>query len=641
MGYQQHHHFPQSHPERQGPRRPVDRPARSWWHSPLFGYPLAVAFAGTALLVPWIEEHMLGVKDYFVGSLFLLAVLLVGWLWGFGPALLALVLSAFALDYWIIPPVGGLTFFLWPDIVSFGSFLLLQLVVLGLITVQRKNRQRLLLAHQAEVRHAEELAESNAQISSILESITDGFMHLDRVWRYRYINEQMKKIIKPKGEALPGQCIWDVVPELLGTPFERYYREAMEKQQVIHFEALHPVGQRWLDVHVYPIKDGITVYLSDMTERKRAEEALRESEIRFRALVEANIIGIITCASDGLLSEANDAFLSLVGATRQDLDTREVNWKRMTPPEYWKQDEQAIQEIQERGTFAPYEKEYLTRDGGRVPVLVGGTRLRMEDPEYLHMCFILDLTARKESERQKDLILGMTSHELKTPLAALKGTFQLLRRRTKRLLTTTDPLPPEVSAFLIDLSERLTASARQVDVQTHLINDLLDVSRITAGTLKLEREPCDLVALVRETVEDLRVMAPERSLVLVDIPQQLSANVLADQARISQVITNYVTNALRYSSPDQPVHIGVAIQEPTVRVWVRDWGPGLTEEAQKELWQRFHQIKGVPAIGGSGKGLGLGLSICQTLIAQHQGEVGVDSTPGEGSTFWFRLPLER
>lgn len=179
---------------------------------------------------------------------------------------------------------------------------------------------------------------------------------------------------------------------------------------------------------------------------------------------------------------------------------------------------------------------------------------------------------------------------------------------------------------------------RQVDVQTRLINDLLDISRITANTLKLERERCDLRTIVRQTVEDLRAMAPDRVL-LLDAAEQIPVDVLADRDRISQVITNYVTNALRYSPVAQPIQIGLALQEDMARVWVRDRGPGLTEEAKERLWQRFSQIKGMPVQSGSGKGLGLGLYICQTLIVQHQGEVGVESAPGKGSTFWFTLPL--
>lgn len=644
MSNQRQEHAPRSDITQPKSQRRLNSFSHAWWRSAFIGYPLAVVCVAATFLIPWIHVS-LGVKDYFVGSFFMIVTLLVGWFWGLGPALLALVLSSLALDYWLIPPVGSLEFFHWPDLISFGSFTLVQLAVLGLIVAQKKIRQQLLLARQADRQHAEELAgmnqaltESNIRISSILESITDGFMHLDREWRYHYINEQMKEIIGRKGASLQGQRLWDTVPELLGTPFEQNYREVMAKQQAIHFECRHPTSRKWLDAHVYPIKDGITVYMSDITERKGAEESLRESEVRFRALVDANIIGIITSDLKGNVYEANDAFLSLVGYSNQDLAAGQVDWKKITPLEYRELDEQSVRDLLEHGTFSPYEKEFLTKEGKRVPVLLGGTFMRKESSENQAICFILDLTDRKAIEQQKDLMLGMTGHELKTPLAALKGTFQLLQRKVKRLDARSDRLSSEMRAFLEDLSERLAASNRQVDVQTHLINDLLDVSRITANTLKLELACYDLVSLVRGTVEDLRVTAPDRAL-LLELPENGAVTVLVDRDRISQVVTNYITNALRYSPLDQPVWIGLTVQRDFARVWVRDKGPGLTEEAQAELWQRFHQVKGIPVQGGSGKGLGLGLYICQTLIAQHHGEVGVESTPGQGSTFWFRLPI--
>ncbi|GHO80577.1 hypothetical protein KSD_83480 [Ktedonobacter sp. SOSP1-85] len=483
-----------------------------------------------------------------------------------------------------------------------------------------------------------DLKQAEERVTTILESISDSFWHVDTRWRITYMNQKAEELSGRSREKVLGQCLWDVVPDLLGTPFEHYYRAAMAMQQTMHFEALHPTYQRWIDVHAYPAQDGLSVYFQDITERKHGEEALRESEIRFRGLVESNIIEIVVADPEGTIYEANDAFLSLLGYTCEDLAAGGMNWVTMTAPEDRAQSVHAVEELLATGRLQPFEKDYVTKDGKRVPVLIGGPLIRREGASPLLLAFVLDLTARKEIERQKDLMLGMTSHVLKTPLAALKGTFQLLQRRVKRLGTQTDHLTPEVSAFFNDLMERLAASARQVDVQTHLINDLLDVSRITANTLELSLDHCDLASIVRETVEDLRVTAPERSL-LLELPEHTTVMVLADRARISQVVTNYLTNAIRYSSADQPIHIGLTIREGVARVWVRDQGPGLTEEAQKELWQRFHQVKGVPVQSGSGKGLGLGLYICQTLIARHHGEVGVESMPGKGSTFWFTLPM--
>ncbi|GHO90527.1 hypothetical protein KSF_005750 [Reticulibacter mediterranei] len=235
--------------------------------------------------------------------------------------------------------------------------------------------------------------------------------------------------------------------------------------------------------------------------------------------------------------------------------------------------------------------------------------------------------------------LGMTGHELKTPVTTLKGTFQLLQRKEQRLLATRPHLDPKMRSFLETLSEHLAHAVRQVDIQTRFINDLLDLARIQANTLKVEVQRCDLSSLVKTTVEDLRLAVPERMLQLI-LPEQITVTVLADSDRLRQVLTNYVTNALRYSSPSLPVVIGLTLQKNLARVWMRDQGPGLTPEAQRDIWQRYHQVKSTRIQSSDvGKGLGLGLYICQTLIAQHHGEVGVESTPGEGSTFWFTLPM--
>lgn len=376
----------------------------------------------------------------------------------------------------------------------------------------------------------------------------------------------------------------------------------------------------------------------DVTHFKQTEEALRESELRFRRLIESNIIGIVMCDMDGNIYEANEAFLSLVGYTQEDVAAGRVRWTELTPPEYQVKDHQANKEMLRSGAAQPFEKEYITKDGKRVPVLVGVVHLLQDTSSRMVIAFVVDLTARKELEQQKDLMLSVTGHELKTPLAALKGTFQLIQRRIKSLVNKSDYEPLEVHAFLADFSERLTGAIRQVDTQTHLINDLLDVSRITARTLELEVGTYDLVTLVRDAVKALRTVAPER-VFLFELPEYTAVPVYVDAVRISQVVTNYVTNAIRYSSPTEPIQIGLTVQENIARVWVRDRGPGLSEEAQKHIWQRFSRIKGMSMHNNLGKGLGLGLYICQTLIAQHHGEVGVESTLGQGSTFWFTLPL--
>src|SRR5581483_5209361 len=166
----------------------------------------------------------------------------------------------------------------------------------------------------------------------------------------------------------------------------------------------------------------------------------------------------------------------LVGYNRADLKAGRLQWTTLTAPRYRERNAHIMEDLKTAGSFSPVETEYITKDGRRVPALVGGTLFRRGDPRALGICFILDLSARKAIEEQKDLFLSITSHELKTPLTALKGTLQLLQRRAERLRGTADAGSSEMDTFLKELTRCLVASVRQVDVQTRLINDLLDVS---------------------------------------------------------------------------------------------------------------------------------------------------------------------
>ncbi len=243
--------------------------------------------------------------------------------------------------------------------------------------------------------------------------------------------------------------------------------------------------------------------------------------------------------------------------------------------------------------------------------------------------------ALREANAQMDTFLGMAGHELKTPLTSIKLALQLAERRIQQLAQRKPGIASSLTPFL----EQATRAGRQAERLDRLINDLLDVSRVQAGKLELQPEPVDLAAIVREAVEEQRQAAPDRVLIL-SFPPDLRVPVTADAARIGQVVTNYLTNALKYSAENRPVEVGIGLEGPQARVWVRDEGPGLSAEEQEHIWERFHRAKGIEVQSGTGIGLGLGLHICRTIIERHQGQVGVDSAPGKGSTFWFTLSLD-
>ncbi|HLG62090.1 MAG TPA: ATP-binding protein [Ktedonosporobacter sp.] len=251
-------------------------------------------------------------------------------------------------------------------------------------------------------------------------------------------------------------------------------------------------------------------------------------------------------------------------------------------------------------------------------------RLAQEEAEMRAASLVL-----QETTRQMDEFLGVASHEFKTPLTTIKATIQLARIQVGRLQQDS----PEMER-LLKLLER---AERQVNVQNRLVNDLVDMSRIQTSHLELKIAPCNLAEVVREVVHDQRIANPARTIRWET--SILQVTVLADPDRVGQVVNNYLSNALKYSESDKPVDVQLERLGEMVRVKVIDQGPGLSPEDQEHIWERFYRVKGVDVKSGSGVGLGLGLYICRTLIEQQGGQVGVDSEPGRGSTFWFTLPL--
>lgn len=259
--------------------------------------------------------------------------------------------------------------------------------------------------------------------------------------------------------------------------------------------------------------------------------------------------------------------------------------------------------------------------------------------------------ALRDSNRRMDEFLSIASHELRTPLTSIRANVQMATRRMRGMVDESSPLPIETLQRLAPLHDLLDRANRQTDLLNRLVGDLLDVSRIQADKLEFRFETVDLAEIVHDAVAEQRLAWPERA-ISIEIPKRLATlPVLADADRIEQVVTNFLTNALKYSEDDRPVVVRIEMQRTrgknesgehmtrVTRVSVRDKGPGLPPEERRLIWSRFHRAPGVRVMSGSGVGLGLGLHISQTIIERHDGRVGVESAVGMGSTFWFEIPV--
>jgi PAS domain S-box-containing protein len=247
--------------------------------------------------------------------------------------------------------------------------------------------------------------------------------------------------------------------------------------------------------------------------------------------------------------------------------------------------------------------------------------------------------ALTEANRRMDEFLGIATHELKTPVTSSSLFVELAADSLTHVITELTAERDAAARRLLPIHELVIRADTGLERLGRLMDDLLDVSRIQAGKLEFRLARCDLASIVRDAVTEQRQVAPKRVITL-HLSAKRTVSVWADSERIRQVLSNLLTNALRYSPDDCPVRVGLRLRGGWARVSVRDLGQGIPLGEQERMWQRFQRIEGIEVQSGTGVGLGLGLYIARSAIERHRGRIGVVSAPGRGSTFWFALPTQ-
>ncbi|MCU0549698.1 MAG: PAS domain-containing protein [Leptolyngbya sp. Prado105] len=396
-----------------------------------------------------------------------------------------------------------------------------------------------------------------------------------------------------------------------------------------------------IDFAIVPLLDaaGRVEYLIpsgiDITERQQTEAQLRKSESRLRGFVESNIIGILFGDVEGGILEANDEFLRIVGYSREELEAGQIRWTALTPPEYLPLDAERIAEAQERGACTPYEKEYIRKDGTRVPVLIGYNLFETE--RNRSVAFILDIRERKQLEqtlrqqtsdlaqanRLKDEFLAILSHELKTPLNPILGWTKLLQGG--RLNADQQ-------------QQALATIERNAKLQAQLVNDLLDISCILRGKLSLKFEPVTLIQPISAAIDTIRLAAEAKSLTLETRLDAIAAQVYGDSSRLQQIVGNLLSNAIKFTPQNGQISIRLEEVDDQIQIQIRDTGKGIRADFLPNVFERFRQEDG--STTRKYGGLGLGLAIVKQLVEAHGGTVEAQSAgEGQGSTFTVRLPL--
>ncbi|GAB4151013.1 MAG: hypothetical protein Fur0046_30260 [Cyanobacteria bacterium J069] len=358
--------------------------------------------------------------------LFFGAVVISAWWGGLRAGLATSVLAALISSFFFIEPRYTFPLSLG-EIIRTAVFL----AEGGLISVlcgSLRTTNRRLDASLKQIRESEQaLQTAHQHVTEILDSVTDGFYTLDLDWQFTYVNRQAAQGLRRSREALLGRSIWEIFPEARGGVFEVNCLRAIAEHRPLVFETADILdADLWFEIHINPLHDGLAVYVQEVTARKQAAQALSQSEARFRRIFECNMVAMGVWSHSGNISQANGSLLALVGYTQEDLDAGELDWQALTPREWWALDERAVTEIATQGVSKPYEKEFIHRQGHRVPVLIGGAGFADGSGEGVF--FAIDLSQQKRAEmiRQR---LAQEQECLLRELAAERAQFEAVLRQ--------------------------------------------------------------------------------------------------------------------------------------------------------------------------------------------------------------------
>ncbi|MBU2873179.1 ATP-binding protein [Marinobacter salexigens] len=401
----------------------------------------------------------------------------------------------------------------------------------------------------------------------------------------------------------------------------------------IQFRIRRPDGNiRWIEGHSTPQKlpDGSILwhgYLEDIHDKKRALLALQESEQQLRHLFELAPSGIVLADyHTGGIIDVNAAMLKSTGYRKDEF--LKLSYRQLLTPMEISLRADILGQLEKNGYFGPIEQEIIDRNGSGYPAIVHCVLIHDASERKLLWVLAEDIAERKKIERLKNQFVSTVSHELRTPLTSLTGAIRLVAGGA------TGELSPQ-ALDIINIAER---NARQLAT---LIDDLLDIEKLMAGKLNINMLWQPLQPLVEQAVNANQPYGAQREITIhlaQDIPQ---TDVMVDGQRLLQAFNNLISNAIKFSPDRGRVDVSVEQQvsegKPTVIITVHDSGKGVPEAFRDQIFQRFAQADSSDT--RSQGGTGLGLAITRELITMMGGEVGFESLPEQGASFWVRLPV--
>jgi two-component system CheB/CheR fusion protein len=469
----------------------------------------------------------------------------------------------------------------------------------------------------------EETTTASNNLQNLINSVDIGTIFLDRSFRVALFTP-------------PARTLFNLINNDIGRPLsdithKLQYRDVIHDAEIV-LQRLHTIerevaandGQLFM-MRILPYRteedriNGVVLTFFNITQRKRSATSLRESEERFRAIVSQTTAGVVQTDLSEKLILVNKKFCSMLGYSEAELLSMSI--PDVTFGEDQQKSNELFQRLKKKGEPFDAEQRMTRKDGTICWVAVSVSALLDQHgkPESA-VAVYHDITERKALEQQKDEFISIAGHELKTPVTSIKAYAEVLQERFDKLNDARN-------------GSLMTKLNGQLDRLTILIRDLLDTTKIAEGKLELRLEKFDVTSFISERVEELQRLSEQHK---IKFKSDKLRPVTADKERIGQVLTNLVSNALKYSPAGESIHIAAIAQPKGIKVTVTDKGIGIDDKFKEKIFDRFYRIKGSK---GTSSGMGLGLYISAAIIHRHNGTIGVTSKPGKGSTFYFTIPL--
>jgi PAS domain S-box-containing protein len=479
------------------------------------------------------------------------------------------------------------------------------------------------------------LRESEKRYRLVAENITDVIWTTDLQTNITYMSPSATALVGYAAEELGKLTVEDL---LTADSLERGMKALADQQNAVGVPPERQSDHWTLEVEMRR-KDGSTVWAEekvtflrdergtpvgllgvtrDISQRKAAEDALRVSEEKYRTLVEVSPDGVLSIDRLGIITDCNTGLCRMLGYNKEQLRGREA---RLLGTRKDLDAEPDYRAHLVQGEFMELETEILRHNGQALPVWA--KLVRVAEPNTADIQTIIyfrDIADRRKIDEMKDEFIGLVSHELRSPLTVIIGSLHTAISEGPRLSQK------ETRQLLLD-------AALEAEQLSHLVGNLLELSRAQANRLFLHVEPLNLAKAVQKVIGSIERQSPKHKFI-VDLPRKLPP-VSADQLRLERILYNLLENGARYSPEGSEITVSATREEGQLVVSVSDQGPGISKEDQDRLFKPFQQLSN--QLLDHTKGAGLGLLVCRRLVEAHGGRIWIESEPGHGATFRFTL----